>query len=218
MEILDGDTSPGPLDISPAPLTTSRTCNDHGNVLSPHDNVTDAAVVAAPKSEHQHSNKRNTNKLRIVHLSEAPLQTDYETLKKSFEKYGNICEIRMRMNDDTERWDVWIMYSRYEEAFAAVCDILNININEESINGALCDKVPYNLDVYHPADWDDGKNLQSENSCLRKPKPPMWITATAEGDNFNYFRICKFLQKKVGSIKSGDISRFGKKSVLINAK
>ena len=202
MDRRNTETSPGPLDTTMAQMTTSRKDIDHGTVLPPPD----VSVVAGSSQKHQGRNNGNLkNKLRIVHITELPLQTDYDTLQKSFEKYGKISEIRMRLNDETERYDAWIVYSRYEDAFSAICDINNINIDDETVNGALCDKIPSNLDVYRPADWD-GENSQTETSCSRKPKPPMWITATAQGDNENYFKICKFLQKKVGYIKTGDIT------------
>ena len=75
-------------------------------------------------------------------------------------------------------------------------------------------KTPPNLDIYRPVDYISNEPI---TPTIRRPKPPQWITAIAQ-ENSNYFKISRFLQKKVGSIKPGDISRFGKNSVLVHAK
>ena len=113
----------------------------------------------------------------------------------------------MNLNDENEKWEGWITFNRYEEAFVANCAVTNIKIYGESIQGALCEKAPPNLDTYRPADWN---KKEPEAIAIRRPKPPQWLAASTK-ENSNYFKLNKFLEKKVGSIKSGDITRFGKK-------
>ena len=76
------------------------------------------------------------------------------------------------------------------------------------------------MDIYKPSEWTPGK-IQSfvcNSNLSRSPKPPMWLLAVAKDEGYNYYKFCRFLQKKVGGIGSGDISRFGKSTVLIHAK
>ena len=62
-------------------------------------------------------------------------------------------------------------------------------------------------------------NLQAPKyPYLRVPKPPKWLIVSVRGDNLNYFKLNKFLQRKVGTIECGDISRFGRNSVLVRAR
>ena len=49
------------------------------------------------------------------------------------------------------------------------------------------------------------------------PKPPKWLIVQTK-ENSNYFKVTRSLQKKFGSIKAGDVSRFGKNTVLVHAK
>ena len=48
-----------------------------------------------------------------------------------------------------------------------------------------------------------------ETSCdgERLHAPPMWLVARAKDEKFNFFKFSRYLQKKVGGIFSGDISR-----------
>ena len=46
----------------------------------------------------------------------------------------------------------------------------------------------------------------------------MWLVAVAKDEKLNYFKFSKYLQKEVGGMCSGDISRFVKAAVLMHAK
>ena len=75
------------------------------------------------------------------------------------------------------------------------------------------------MDRYIPSEWAQEKpNNQSMETPERTPKLPMWFVVSAKGENYNYYKFSRYIQKKVGGIKSGDISRFGKDTVLIHAK
>ena len=75
--------------------------------------------------------------------------------------------------------------------------------------------MPKKLDVYRPAEWYGKENVNEQQQERRIPKPPQWLIATAKEENYNYFKFSKYLQRKVGNINCGDITRFGKNSVLI---
>ena len=112
-------------------------------------------------------------------------------------------------------------FEKDEDAFNASCNISNIKICNSSIYGALCDTFPSKrLDIYKPAEYFGKKETVRTNeiSTPRTPKPPQWLVATAKDENYNYFKFSKYMQKKVGNIRCGDITRFGKTSVLIRAK
>ena len=156
------------------------------------------------------------NGFKIIHIVNISIDCNYETLYQVFKKYGTILCIQMNLEDDHDKWESWITFENHEAALKACCDLEEIKIDNLNINGALCDTAPSNLEVYKPSDWFD--NDCKVNKIQRKPKPPMWLIVTAETDNFNYFKFTKYIRTKVGTIGPGDISQFGKKSVLVHAR
>ncbi|XP_068242287.1 uncharacterized protein [Palaemon carinicauda] len=60
--------------------------------------------------------------------------------------------------------------------------------------------------------WSKSAHTKVNPISGRKPKPPMWLIATSKAEEFNYFKSSKIIQRKVGTIERGNISRFGKKS------
>ena len=171
-----------------------------------------------PQREKSKISDNESGNLKILHVFELPRKCHYESIFKTFGQYGKISEIRMDFNEVDEKWDAWISFDKPEDALRAACDIPNIAFQDCNIEAALSDKVPKNLDVYHPADWIEKESSKLENKVQRRPKPPQWLIATAKGENYNYFKFRKHLQIKTGTIESQDITRFGQKSVLINAK
>ena len=161
------------------------------------------------------SKSANMNKLKILHVREVALECNYNMIATSFEEYGQVNEIRMNLTDD-QLWEVWIIFDKYEEAFNACQNIGKVLIYNRQIKGALTDKVPKNMYAYKPSEWN---SITAPSATLnRSPKPPKWLIASAKENNFNYYRFSKHIQKLVGGIKSGDISRFGKGKVLIHTQ
>ena len=147
-----------------------------------------------------------------------PLESDYETILFTFKHYGKILEIRMDFKVDDEKWEAWVTFESFDDALRASCNVSNMIIKGLNLEGALCETAPRNLYAYCPADWCE-KEVSGPQSDVSKrtPKPPKWVIATTEGDDYNYFKFNKLIQRKVGAIACGDISRFGRKSVLIHA-
>ena len=186
--------SPGPQD-SPAPLTSSGTKLD-----------------LSSESKEKIGNVKN---LRIVHVEDIPLQCNYEDISTSLIKFGNILDIRMSFMDNIAKWEAWVTFSTQDDAFKASCSLGNIKICGSVVKGALTDKTPRHLDIYRPGEWNKTNPVKDN---VRTPQPPMWLVVKAKEDNFNYYKFSKYIQQKVGGIKSGEITRFGKNSVLIHAK
>ena len=156
----------------------------------------------------------NLTKLRVLHVNDIPLECHYNIITTSFGIFGQIKEIRMNLNDD-QKWEAWITYDKHEAAFKACSNINTVCISNAHVIGALTDKAPSNLDSYKPSEWVT--TSPPEGAVLgRTPKPPMWLVVTAREENYNYYKFSKYLQKMVGGIKSGDISRFGNGKVLIH--
>ena len=159
--------------------------------------------------------KSNLKNLKIIHVEDIPLKCNYDDISTSLMKFGNIMEIRMSFMDDVAKWEAWVTFSRQEDAFKASCSFDNIKICDSLVKGALTDKTPRDLDIYRPREW---KRINPDNDTVRMPQPPMWLVVKAKENNFNYYKFSKYIQQKVGNIKSGEITRFGKSSVLIHAK
>ena len=162
--------------------------------------------------------KVNTNCLQIVHIINLPIHYNYGILYDVMKSYGLVKEIKMNLNDDSELWEAWVLYETPENALNASIGITNDKIDVD-VTCALCEKAPRNLDVYRPENWIRKANSTSENILnQRKPKPPKWLLLTTKEEYSNYFKVTKYLQKSFGSIKPGDVSRFGKNTVLVHAK
>ena len=176
-----------------------------------------------PQNKIDHK-KVKTNKaaiisnLSILHVEEIPVETDYETIANVFGLFGTIKEIRMNFQAVKQKWDAWVTFADQESALKSSMKIGGVSLCGSSVKGALTDKVPRGLDIYRPADWVPSPQLKDAHDIQRTPKPPMWLVATSKGESHNYYKFSKYLQKKVGGISSGDISRFGKNTVLIHAK
>ena len=158
----------------------------------------------------------NTNKLKILHVEDIPLECNYASLATSFDTFGQIKEIKMDLNENTQKWEAWLIYNTHEAAFKACKNIDTILICSNKVKGALTDKITKNLYSYKPSKWNSC-NPPENPGLVRTQKPPMWLVATAKDDSYNYYKFSKHIQKLVGDIKSGDISRFGKGKVLIHA-
>ncbi|XP_064108005.1 uncharacterized protein LOC135216560 [Macrobrachium nipponense] len=87
------------------------------------------------------------------------------------------------------------------------CD-MNLTMDME---GSPVVVLPLRVQVAQP-------NLNDDATFERTPKPPMWLVVSAREENYNYHKFSRYIQKKVGCIDMGNISRFGKGSVLIHAK
>ena len=167
----------------------------------------------------EHQGAKSIKNLRVLHVQDLPGQCDYETILSSFGSFGAIMEIRMNFLDVELKWEAWITFCKYEDALKACSSIHTIQVNGVMVIGALTDKAPKNLDVYKPSEWaQDAQTSHNGNAPVRTPKPPMWLIAYVKEENYNYYKCCRYLQRKVGGIKSGDVSRFGKGTVLIHAK
>lgn len=151
--------------------------------------------------------------LNILHVEDIPLKSNYETIDKIFRKFGIIKEIRMDIKSNY--WEAWISFSSYEAALEASKTIRDIRIRECNIKGALCDKAPKNLDIYKPEEWRENSQNPTKYTA-RVPKPPSWFIARGKGENYNYFKMSKYIQKKIGAIKSKDISKFSHQCLLIH--
>ena len=158
-----------------------------------------------------------TNKLKVLFVKDIHLECNYNIIAASLGRYGRIKEIKMKFNEVDLTWEAWIVYDRYEAAFNACKDISNVLICNSNVKGSLTDNTPKNLESYKPSEWES--DAVSDSAILeRVPQPPTWIVVTAKEEKYNYYRLSKHLQKLVGGIKSGDISRFGKGRVLIHTR
>ena len=162
--------------------------------------------------------KSNISALRVLHVEHIPLECQYDNISTCFSSFGNLLEIRMNLKELVDKWEAWITFENHEGALKACANINDISICNAKVNGALTDNVPRHLDTYKPSDWLSTTSNVNKDIHERQPKPPKWLVVTVKGEKYNYYKFCRYIQKKVGGIESGDISRFGKNKVLIQAK
>ena len=106
------------------------------------------------------------------------------------------------------------------EALQAKININTLTVSAQVVGGDLTDRLPQHLAVYRPVEWIKQPSPHQGSGCdgERPPAPPMWLVARAKDEKLNHFKFSRYLQKKVGGIFSGDISRFGKAAFLIHSK
>ena len=155
----------------------------------------------------------------ILHVRNIPIEANYETLATSFSAYGKVDAIRMDCNNSCQYWDAWITFSKCDDALKAKNSVGETSICDQTVLGTLVANTPRNLDVYKPARFDPKVDDQPKPAeYKRTPLPPTWIVVKSKEERCNFFLMSRHLQKKVGHIQSGDITRFGKNAVLIHAK
>ena len=175
--------SPGPSD--PLALVADLACNkDDGTSLhSSYDKIQNA-----------------TKHLNVLHIENIPIGSSYDTLHKSFSKFGTIKEIRMKLQNSINSWEAWITYTSFETTLEASKNVGQTRIDECKLTGALCDRAPENLDIYKPDKWNE-KTVKQNLPEVRSPKPPTWIIATGKNERYNYYKMSQYIQNKVGNIK-----------------
>ena len=126
------------------------------------------------------------------------------------EYIGSMREIRMKFMEVNNQWEAWVAFSCHEEALQAKINIDTLTVCDKVVGGDLTDRLPQHLDVYRPVEWVKQPSPHQETSCdgERPPAPPVWLVARAKDEKFNHFKFSRYLQKEVGGIFSGDISRF----------
>ena len=213
--------------VDPCPVSDADSLCPSGGVLSPTvGQPTDSVKVDVVKANTPKCSKPSSSldqdkvmELTVLHVLHIPGSCNYEILTNCFSCYGEIREIRMSYVVERDNWEAWLSFSTHDAALQASFDIVNVMVCGATVTGALCASAPLGLDVYVPSVY----STQTDNGLPgprkeRLPSPPMWLVATGEESSYNYFKFCRYLQKKVGGIVSGDISRFGKNKVLIHAK
>ena len=202
-----GLTTDEPLE-SPQHISSGNTrVNIENN--APKENKKKGGITDARKTSGK------GEKLRVLHLHNVPIRNNYESINDLFCNYGKIEEIRMNLINN--KWEVWISFFKSEDAFKACCNLKELVIDGTKIDGALADKVPQNMDIYRPQDWSSNDQNSNGGEISRTPKPPRWILINGK-DCFNFFKVSKFIQRRVGLISSKDIYRFNRKSILVHAK
>ena len=208
---------------TPRPSSQEEIVADPGTDTGPNS-LCPSGESLSPPVEHSHNGKKDLAEaasvadLSVLHVLQIPLSCNYGILSKCFSCYGVVKEIRMRFVDNENSWEAWLLYSSHEAALKACSSLPTVEVCGSDVTGALCASAPCDLDVYVPALYTPEKKVDLLSRQKRAPSPPMWLVATAQEDNYNYFKFCRYLQSKVGGINSGDITRFGKAKVLVHAK
>ena len=156
----------------------------------------------------------------MLFIEQLPSSFDYEAVNSLFTKNGPAIEIRMSWLERSQAWNAWVKFSNFEIAMQALNEIEGREINGKTIKVKVTDSIPKNLDVYRPAEWtsQSQNDPEMDQNYSRNPKTPRWIIATVKGERCNFLLTSRYLQRKVGNIDRNDISRFGRKAILIHAK
>ena len=72
-----------------------------------------------------------------------------------------------------------------------------------------------NLDIYqHP---DETENPMQYPETLRSPDPPRWLIMSTDGERCNLFKLKKYINQKLGQLKTPKITQFGRNNFLVHA-
>lgn len=155
----------------------------------------------------------------ILHLRNIPMEAHFDILATTFGTYGKIDAIRMDCNASDENWDAWISYCKLDDALKAAKNVEKMSICGKTVLGSLTASVPRNLDVYKPAHFAlNDENQRKTIEYERTPLPPTWFVIKSKSERCNIFLITRHLQRRIGNIQRGDITRFGMNKVLVHAR
>ena len=174
-------------------------------------------VPTTPETPSKEHSKPTMGEGNILFLEPLPLKMSYKRVSREFEKYGNIKEIRLQEVNDYSAWQAWITFTNYTDASHAYEASFEIGTYDKC---SIVAKAPQYLDVYRPSDWQIQQDPENElaPNITRIPEPPKWLIATSRAERCNIIKMSKFIKSEVGSISKNKISRFGRNSLLIEAK
>ena len=72
----------------------------------------------------------NVKNLRVVHIEDIPFECNYEDIASSLKAFGIINEIRMNYLETKNKWEAWVMFEKYRDAFEASCNLQTIKISK----------------------------------------------------------------------------------------
>ena len=146
----------------------------------------------------------------ILRIECLPLHWNYESIYHEFSVFGCVKEIRLRLAENSNSWQVWVFFSTHGEALNAFT-----KTSKKKSECQLVNKAPSNLDRYHP-------QVEDRNSvCLnvsRSPLPAMWLIVTTKEERTNLYNFRKLVRIKAGDLGNSNITRFGRNSFLVHAK
>ena len=118
----------------------------------------------------------------ILYLTPISLEKSYDSILNDFREYGVVKEIRVRMTENFQAWEVWVSFSNSEEAGTALSEYQKLQSN---VNCFLVETPPGSLDVYYPCNPEEE---HCEEVDKRSPQPARWliVSSTLERIELNY--------------------------------
>ena len=149
-------------------------------------------------------------KSSILYVEPLPLDWSFDVIHGEFSQFGPIKEIRNRLCKNHKFFETWVIYKNVKDAFRALNEFKSDSVN---VHCSLVENFPPNLDIYqHP---DETENPQQYSDVLRSPDPPRWLIVTTHGERGNLFKLKKYINQKLGQLKTPKVSRFGRNKFLV---
>ena len=212
-------STPGPNDGTVMALMTTsvNVCN---NGISGGDTLRADTAPSCDSSPHKllkHQGEKtpdgNKGNYRVLWCTCLPLSTDYETLHDTFKECGKILRIKLKIDNNGNKYNGFITFDNHDSAMSAYN-----SHNGKNIGNSVFTLKIMKTDNLLDEEFDFIPKLTNNNSIIQsRPKPnKVWYIASYEKGKENMIRGVETLEKKVGGIPVGNIKRYGK-NILVKA-
>ena len=196
-----------------SPKKTQTSVDDNGMKKDLGNGSDSSIFTVVPFTTNEIVNMDEMTKSPILHVESIPLNWSFDITYEKFSKFGEIKDIRSRLADNYQSFEIWLNFINIKDAGRACYEFSLINSNMKC---TLVDKLPRNVDIYIPPDKIE--DVETTTEVVRSPHPPRWIIMTTRSERGNLFKVKKFLNMKLGHVKKPDVTRFGRNSFLVHAK
>ena len=199
-------------------LAASATSNGEGSPKTPtpvddsgahHDlaNGDGSSILTLEPYALSAKEKLNSAASSILHAKPIPLDWSFDVIYEEFSRFGNIKEIRIRLGNNYQYFESWIIFGSDEDAFRAYNDFNSTCVN---VSFAMLENVPKLVDIYRP--HIPVEDFKTSIKLDRSPVPPRWLILSSRSERGNLFKIKQFIGQKLGYVNSPNISRFERDS------
>ena len=183
-----------------------NTVDDHGPAHNGKGRIVKSTLATLQPFESSPLVSETGNVLYVHNLS---LDMSYALIYNKFISFGPINDIRVKLTDLFQSWEVWVSFTSSSDAAAAQAECL-----ANSVTCELVAKAPFVPDVYYPPASAD----QPENVLSRSPRPAKWLIVSSTEERANLVSFRRFLKRELGpnNITPTQVTRFGRSSFLVH--
>ena len=167
-------------------LAASATSNGEGSPKTPtpvddsgahHDleNGDGSSILTLEPYALSAKEKLNSAASSILHAKPILLDWSFDVIYEEFSRFGNIKEIRIRLGNNYQYFESWIIFGSDEDALRAYNDFNSTCVN---VSFAMLENVPKLVDIYRP--HIPVEDVKTSIKLDRSPVPPRWLIISSK--------------------------------------